>query len=79
MDAAQTAFSNGDFITAGIQATRAARNGLGVRAYLLLAESLMRLRSYQEAQQAYESVLALDPNNSVAKLGLNVCKRHTSP
>jgi tetratricopeptide (TPR) repeat protein len=79
MEAAQTAFSKGDFIAAGVQAKRAARYGLGVRAYLLLAESMMRLRSYQEAQQAYESVLALDPNNSVAKLGLNVCKRHTSP
>ena len=79
MEAAQTAFSHDDFIAAGVQAKRAARYGFGVRAYLLLAESMMRLRSYHEAQQAYESVLALDPNNSVAKLGLNVCKRHTSP
>ncbi len=73
MDAAKDAFMDGNFATAAIQAERAIRHGAGVHGYLFLAESQMRLRAYPEAIRAYTSVLELDPDNSIAKLGIRVC------
>jgi tetratricopeptide (TPR) repeat protein len=71
-------FKQGDFISSGIEAKRAARQGAGTRAFLLLGDSMMRLQSYTEAQQAYQSALELDPVSGKARLGLRLAKQKAS-
>jgi hypothetical protein len=78
LTAARQAFHAGDYIAAGMQAKRAAKQGAGLRAFLLLGDSMLRLESYPEAQQAFQSALALDPGNAAAKRGLRVAKQKAS-
>jgi serine/threonine protein kinase len=78
LNAGYKAFKEGDFISAGIEAKRAARRGAGTPAFLLLGDSMMRLQSYVEAEQAYQSALELDPVSRKARLGLRLAKQKAS-
>jgi len=78
LDAGYKSFKKADFISAGIEAKRAARQGAGTPAFLLLGDSMMQLQSYAEAQQAYQSALELAPSNPKAKHGLRLAKQKTS-
>jgi len=71
-------FKAGDYIAAGIQAKKAVRQGAGVRAYLLLGDSMIRLQSYADAQQAYQSALEIDPSSGRARHGLRLAKQKAS-
>lgn len=74
---ARQAYQTGDYIAAGLQAKRAARQGAGLPAYLLLGDAMFQLESYPEAQEAYQSVLELDPGNPTAKRKLRAIARKT--
>ena len=78
LNAGYKAFKEGDFISAGIEAKRAARRGAGTTAFLLLGDSMMRLQSYVEAEQAYQSALELDPVSGKARLGLRLARQKAS-
>jgi tetratricopeptide (TPR) repeat protein len=75
LDAGFQSFKRGDYISAGIEAKRAARQGAGTRAFLLLGDSMMHLQSYAEAQQAYQSAIELEPGSAKARLGLRQAKQ----
>jgi predicted RNA polymerase sigma factor len=78
LTAGYQSFKQGDFISAGIEAKRAARRGAGTPAFLLLGDSMMRLQSYTEAQEAYQSALELESTSSKARLGLRLAKQKAS-
>jgi serine/threonine-protein kinase len=75
LSSARQAFKTGDYIAAGIQAKRAVHYGAGVPALLIVGDSMMRLESYEEARQAYQAILEVDPSNASAKRGLRRAKQ----
>jgi hypothetical protein len=75
---ARRAYKAGDYIAAGMQAKRAARQGAGLPAFLLLGDSMVQLESYGEAKEAYQSALELDPGNATAKHKLRIMNQMKS-
>ena len=78
MKAAEDALDQGDYVYAARFAKRAIQHGAGLRAYLILGQSKVQLKSYVEARRAYQTALDLDPENSTALLGLRAIKIRTS-
>ena len=78
LENARKAYKAGDFIAAGMQAKRSARQGGGFLAFMLLGDCMAQLESYEQAQEAYQSALELDPGNAAAKRKLRTIKQRTS-
>jgi hypothetical protein len=78
MKAAEDALDQGDYVYAAMFAKLAIQHRAGLRAYLILGQSKVQLKSYIEARRAYQTALDLDPENSTALLGLRAIKIRTS-
>jgi serine/threonine protein kinase len=78
MKAAEDALDQGDYVYAAMFAKLATQHGAGARAYVILGQSKLLLKSYTEAKRAYQTALDLDPDNSAALLGLRAIKIRTS-
>ncbi len=72
--AARKAFAAGDFVAASIEAKRAAREGGGAAAFVLLGDSLARLEQLQDATDAYNAALEIDASNAAARKALRRLK-----
>jgi serine/threonine protein kinase len=78
MKSAEDALDQGDYVYAAMFAKLATQHGAGVRAYLILGQCKVHLKSYTEARRAYQTALDLDPDNATALLGLRAIKIRTS-
>jgi serine/threonine protein kinase len=71
----QTAFNEGNYAEAVRRAREAVSDGQAVAGHLLLGDSYYHLQRYADAVREYQSVLALEPANALARRGRELAQR----
>jgi serine/threonine protein kinase len=71
----QTAFDRGNYPEAIRRAKEAMALGAAVPGHLLLADAYYHLQRYADALREYQSTLALEPSNSLARRGRELAER----
>ena len=71
----QTAFNEGNYAEAVRKAREAVTGGQAVAGHLLLGDSYYHLQRYADAVREYQSVLALEPANALARRGRELAER----
>jgi serine/threonine-protein kinase len=71
----QTAFNEGNYAEAVRRAREAVSGGQAVAGHLLLGDAYYHLQRYADAVREYQSVLALEPANALARRGRELAER----
>jgi tetratricopeptide (TPR) repeat protein len=74
----QSAFAEGNYAEAVRRAREAVSDGHAVAGHLLLGDSYYHLQRYADAVREYQSVLALEPANALARRGRELAERAAS-
>jgi serine/threonine-protein kinase len=76
---AESAFEQGERIQAVELAKRAERAGAGIHARLALGKYYQRMRLFRDAAVEFQAVLAVEPDNQLAKIGLDTLPENVTP